>query len=555
VSRTALLLGSDISWLDALQIELAAAEWQTVPMYRLEEALGVLRADDEPFAVAIIAAFGNRQSDGTEAAIYASEGLRGVSPRLPLLFDISVPDYFLTAHTLRSSPAQMVSSKRPGSILRALRTLHRQQSVPESRREPRFAVFEVTCEVTAVTFAATLDCDIDWIGPFPVPWIEDRKLKAMNEDFRSFRLIERHPQNGRRVRPDWSAKLKQAGSELSHALGLDSGAQAAVLASFVGRLGKLEHVHFRFSVPRDRMEHIPFELIWDDNREQHLRELAPVARRVLLTDSERIAFPVAATEANVTGRVLFIHSQAHGSLVMEGRRFAGEVAFAAGQLLSIAEEIKQLKKARRAAQLEEPVVLRLSNRNTVVDNVLDKLADGPWDIVHFAGHSVCADNGDVFLLLPGSRGPIPMRVQDFAQAAQKGGVRLIILSSCESSSPDAIFRLAQAGVPAAIGFRWEVDDKEAAEFTAALHRALADDEPIGRAFHIAVQRLKAKHIDSPTFASPVLMVQDDTWAMPKVRGSRGTRNVIVASALGPGGLGADQGSWGASAAATCEDGP
>jgi hypothetical protein len=381
----------------------------------------------------------------------------------------------------------------------------------------------VTCEVAAVTFAATLDCDIDRVGPFPVPWIEDRKLKDMNDDFRSFRLIERHPQNGRTIRPDWSEKLKRAGSEISHALGLDNGAQAAVLASFVGRLGKLEHVHFRFNLPRDRMEHIPFELIWDANREQHLRELAPIARRVLLTESQVIALPEDVTEENVTGRVLFIRSQAHGSLVMEGRRFAGEAAFNAGHLSFVGEEIKQLKKARRAAQLAEPVVLTLSNRSTVVDDVLEKLAKGPWDIVHFAGHSVCADNGDVFLLLPGSRGPVPMRVQDFAQAAQKGEVRLIILSSCESSSPDAIFRLAQAGVPAAIGFRWEVDDKEAAEFTAALHRALADDEPIGRAFHIAVQRLKAKHIESPTFASPVLMVQDETWAVPKARGSRGTR--------------------------------
>jgi CHAT domain-containing protein len=251
---------------------------------------------------------------------------------------------------------------------------------------------------------------------------------------------------------------------------------------------------------------------------------------------------------------LFIRSQAHGSLVMEGRRFAGEAAFNAGHLSFIGEEIKQLKKARKAAQLAEPVVLTLSNRSAVVDDVLEKLAKGPWDIVHFAGHSVCADNGDVFLLLPGSRGPVPMRVQDFAQAAKKGEVRLIILSSCESSSPDGIFRLAQAGVPAAIGFRWEVDDKEAAEFTAALHRALADDEPIGRAFHIAVQRLKAKHIDSPTFASPVLMVQDETWAVPKARVSRGIRNVVVANTLGQSSAGASEGGWSASAAPAGKNG-
>jgi CHAT domain-containing protein len=176
---------------------------------------------------------------------------------------------------------------------------------------------------------------------------------------------------------------------------------------------------------------------------------------------------------------------------LEGRQFDHNPTFTARELLFLSEEIKMLRKARKAAHLPEPVELRLSSRRNAAKDVLEKVADGPWDIVHFAGHSVYADDGEVFLLLPGSRGPVPMLVSDFARAAYEGDVRLVILSSCESSSPNAVFRLAQAGIPAAIGFHWEVDDKEAAEFTAELHRALANDEPVGRAFYKAVHFIEA----------------------------------------------------------------
>lgn len=519
MNGSVLLFGSDLSWREALQIEMEGTDWSVASTHRLEDALNVLRAASEPFTAAVIAAFGNVQSNGPEEAIAVSNGLRRVASTLPLLFDISVPDYSLAAYALRCPPARFFTSKEPEAIILALQALRNMRARTSPKQPPRFAVFEVTCEVASVTFAANLDCEGDPVGPYPVPWIEDRKLRELDDDFQSFRLMEPDSSNGRRVARDWSAKLKRAGSEISQALGLDNGAQAAVLAAFVKELKQLEHVHFRFSLPRDRMKHIPFELVWDCNRERHLRELAPVARRVLLREDERINMPrERPAEATLTGRVLFIRSPAHGALLLEGRQFGPNSTFTARELLFLSAEIKELREARKAAHLPKPVELPLSSRRKAAKDVLKKVADGPWDIVHFAGHSVCADGGEVFLLLPGSSGPVPMLVSDFARAAYEGDVRLVILSSCESSSPDAVFRLAQAGIPAAIGFRWEVDDREAAEFTAELHRALANDEPVGRAFHKAVHFIKATHLTSPTFASPVLMVQDDTWALPKARG-------------------------------------
>ena len=274
MTGSVLLFGSDLSWREALQRQIEMEEgWSVASAHEVNDAQNKFRAAREPFTAAVIAAFGNVQSNGPEAAIAISKTLRTVAPNLPMLFDISVPDYFLTAYVLRCPPARFFSSKQE-AIVPALHVLQNMRAGTLPKRPPRFAVFEVTCEVASVTFTANLDCEGDPVGPYPVPWIEDRKLRELDHDFQSFRLMEPDPPNGRRAAREWSAKLKRAGSEISQALGLDSGAQAAVLAAFVKELKQLEHVHFRFNLPNDRMKHIPFELVWDGNRERHLRARA-----------------------------------------------------------------------------------------------------------------------------------------------------------------------------------------------------------------------------------------------------------------------------------------
>jgi hypothetical protein len=74
-----------------------------------------------------------------------------------------------------------------------------------------------------------------------------------------------------------------------------------------------------------------------------------------------------------------------------------------------------------------------------------------------------------------------------------------------------VFRLSQAGIPAVIGFRWEVNDAEAAFFTGQVHKKLAEGVSLARAFHGAVSAARDEHPDSPTFVSPMLVVQDDEW--------------------------------------------
>lgn len=91
---------------------------------------------------------------------------------------------------------------------------------------------------------------------------------------------------------------------------------------------------------------------------------------------------------------------------------------------------------------------------------------------------------------------------------------MVILSSCEGASCRALSRLAASGVPAVAGFRWKVDDRDAALFTPALHKALRQGDrpvPVLRAFHEALRALKEPGQERLTWFSPVLMLQSTDW--------------------------------------------
>jgi hypothetical protein len=225
----------------------------------------------------------------------------------------------------------------------------------------------------------------------------------------------------------------------------------------------LDFIHFRFnllSAGRDTPNpfvHVPFELLYDSNKKNFIRALAPVARRVCLSEESHTGTVLPNTKS----------LNGHVSTVLQQRLAATPSAVT-------------------------PAV----------------------QIIHYAGHSTNADDGTTYLILPGNvEGQLtPLRMSDFATWARTAGVQLVILSSCESSAPEAVFRLSQVGIPAVIGFRWEINDKEAAFFTGRVHDALARGVPLARAFHFGVSAV-AKNEGSPTFASPMLVVQDEEWTI------------------------------------------
>ncbi len=94
-----------------------------------------------------------------------------------------------------------------------------------------------------------------------------------------------------------------------------------------------------------------------------------------------------------------------------------------------------------------------------------------WHIVHFCGHATGSGCGDAGLVLRADRnGILPMaRLVEALDRTQ-----LLFLSSCRSASADIVNQAVGKGVPAVVGFRWQIDDAPASRFAAEFYRRLFD---------------------------------------------------------------------------------
>jgi hypothetical protein len=320
-----------------------------------------------------------------------------------------------------------------------------------------------------------------------------------------------------RLNDGWPDRLRLVGERLHQFLVSDP--QRKAIEACLQRVGAMDNIHFRFITDHGSFPDVPFEAMRDRARDKFVRDMSPLARRILLRPTESVvsangagAATTLSTTARLTGRMLLIQSDTgSGALRVGHHRFKGQEARSFSRLPDLAAEIEGIKQMRLDARLDAPEVCLLRIAEDNADTLEKALAVGPWDIVQYCGHSVRSDDGEVFLVIPGKEagrlGGFSMG--RFARAAREAGTGLLILSSCEGASSHGVFRAAQEGVPATIGFRWEVLSSDATKFSRRLHEDLAASKPLGRAYFDALRVLTP---DSPAFLSAMLVVQHEAWA-------------------------------------------
>ncbi len=140
-----------------------------------------------------------------------------------------------------------------------------------------------------------------------------------------------------------------------------------------------------------------------------------------------------------------------------------------------------------------------------------------FDVVHFAGHAIFNDDGrphDRGYLVFGDEPHTRMvPVSEFAALLHDAGVQMAYLSCCRSSAARAAFELADAGIPLAIGFTWDLDSALAVEFARAFYGALLENNlKVCKAFQRARRKLSSVYgEDDPIWTSPVLVAQPTDW--------------------------------------------
>ncbi|MGC8780510.1 MAG: CHAT domain-containing protein [Anaerolineae bacterium] len=144
----------------------------------------------------------------------------------------------------------------------------------------------------------------------------------------------------------------------------------------------------------------------------------------------------------------------------------------------------------RIAQALDDLAGRVEVRSIVVglDALQEALLDGP-DVFHFIGHGGFDEAAGGFLVFDdGHGGPLTVDAEVLATYLRGSGVRLAVLSACDSARVDPADsfagvapRLVQAGLPAVVAMHTYLPDPLAPVFAAAFYRVLADGRPIDAA--------------------------------------------------------------------------
>jgi len=305
--------------------------------------------------------------------------------------------------------------------------------------------------------------------------------------------------------PDWIALFQNIGEELLEQIFRSNYSFKYKFDQAVDALGSDENLKIRFVITSS-FHPVAFEALVDDDS-MHWMLRSPVYRKIdastelgLFEDENELAeLPVKRCliiVADTEGLVPKILPGVNGRILRPLRHVDSEGA-----------DLEQYLTNRGV------IVRRLggsSQDSASKRNVIDALKDGPWDTVHFAGHSFWDEekSGKAVIFLPGETQPQILEVEPLAVLLRAARTRFVYLSSCSSSGCGV--ELARKQIPAILGHRWVVDDELAAEHARLFYSNRFEyPESLEKAFLYTRQAMYDKHRENQIWASSVLIKQTD----------------------------------------------
>lgn len=175
------------------------------------------------------------------------------------------------------------------------------------------------------------------------------------------------------------------------------------------------------------------------------------------------------------------------------------------------EEGARTGSAARTSTFRVPASVRTLVQPTPAE-LIDALDTGMYNVLFYAGHGVPAPDGGLLLLRSNS----VINGTELAQVLVRNRVILAVFNACWGAQParqgqQTIERSSLAevlihhGVPAILGMRDSIADREALSFIEAFTKALVQRMPIDRAVTIARQQLLTLYkFNQPAWTLPIL---------------------------------------------------
>lgn len=334
--------------------------------------------------------------------------------------------------------------------------------------------------------------------------------------------------------PGWLDKVRMGGEAVFGQHVVD--ALGAGLYAHIEAAGGLEALSFRYVITDPALYAAPFEGSLRENSQEGRFVLlhAPVVRSLPARDIVGVSrYPTAILPPSL--RMLFIRSQMSehpGAATDEDEltiRFsAGEMSVKTTLQFAPLGTIDEEQAALEALARElGPARLKIDTLNlsefqtTGAGKALKaRLEAEKYDLIHYAGHAWSSGSSGRetnVLVLPGATvgDAEGFPIEDLAKLAHDADARFVYLSACRGSTTRSLLSFVAHGVPHALGFRCDVDDKRAAAFANSFYGSLVKSGSLCRSFRVACAAARGAlktDDESPIWVTPIMLAQTEDWA-------------------------------------------
>jgi CheY-like chemotaxis protein len=277
----------------------------------------------------------------------------------------------------------------------------------------------------------------------------------------------------------WQQQLRRLGEALFDEIFSNAKFSAAYYAALSRIDDKVQQLKIWFRIGKALQPIILEALVSNDPYEEFWMLQAPIYRRLVEYPCTQTPLFSCGSDLS-TGRLrcLLIESDATG--LIPGMKNAEGNDLELKKLRHIHGECEKIYSILQ----ENPLVGELrwvqgsnATSKSFAEYVMDILLSQSWDLVHYAGHSHFEGDRGFLFFPPKELGDFPekLRIGNFA-ANLVPHTKLLYLSSCQSSEDSFVMALARSKIPAAVGFRWRVDDAHASEYALSFYRHLFGDD-------------------------------------------------------------------------------
>jgi hypothetical protein len=324
---------------------------------------------------------------------------------------------------------------------------------------------------------------------------EEGPLENLNFE-RLKRLAARSTAIGEVGSASWEFLFKEIGQELLEELFERNHQLLRAFNRALASIDSLENLQIRFTVDRS-MNSLAFEALVDEDAKYRMLESpiyrTPVGHEIALFHEHDRIGPISQR------RCLIVVADTRGMA-------SGFDDYPLRSLRELASEGQWLEHYLSAKGI---IVERLGGEDRMPAaraNLIEVLRNGPWDMVHFAGHTIEQEDGNrAAIFLPGEAGPEVLGMEQLALLLRKAGTRFVYFS--RSTSSQLAFELARKTMTAAtVSFRWDIPDDIALEHARLFYDKLFQES---NALHLAMlwtrQQLHDRDSHERFWASSVLI--------------------------------------------------